>query len=831
MKAPLSWLKDYVDIDVSAQELEEKLFSCGLEVEEIVEIGKDISGVVVGEVIACDPVEGTHLSVCKVDCGDKGILQICCGADNVKKGIKAPCALVGATVYATAKDHMTVEGVMTIKKGKLRGIESEGMLCSGAELGVNGDMFEGGDVCGLLLLPSEFKNGADVKPLLGLDDCIFDIAVTANRPDCQSILGLAREIAAVLGKKVKEPDISYDAVHVETNRTKKEIEYQHMVNGISEKEFAEIMNSVQTIKITDLAPDLCPRYIGHYVKDVKIAASPMWMRKRLALCGLRSINNIVDITNFILLEMGQPMHAFDLATLSGREIVIRRANDGEKIVTLDGNEFILTKENLVICDGEKPCALAGIMGGLNSEITEQTTDVLFETAKFARDNIRKTARALGQHSDSSALYEKGVNEYTVERASARALHLIQKLQCGTVTDIRRDVITENSRTEEKKLTVNIAKINALLGITVPTDDMVRILENLNFGVEKADDELHLTMPRYREDIDMYPDIAEEIIRLYGYDHIHGTFLPSASITNGGFSDEQKAENHLKRTLSGLGLYEISTYSFYSPKDLDMLHFAENATERQAIRIKNPISEELSIMRTTMAPSMINVIVRNQRRGNSEGKLYELAKIYLAQRLPLDNFPEERATLALGMWGKCDFFDLKGVCEDIALSLNTSFTYEPAEKSFLHPGITAKILCDGTEIGYLGKLSPTVSEELALERPAYVAEIDYAELKKHAKPFRYVPISKYAQQTRDLALVCDDSTTCGEIESVIYNACKYVTDVRLFDIYKGEQIGKDKKSMAFTVTFTPREEPIEDKVDGYIKKILGNLKFKLNITLR
>ncbi|MDE6000756.1 MAG: phenylalanine--tRNA ligase subunit beta, partial [Clostridia bacterium] len=494
MKAPLSWLKDYVDIDVSAEELQKKLFSCGFEVEELIDIGKDISGVVVGEVLECEPVEGTHLHVCKVDCGDKGIFQICCGADNVKKGIKAPCALVGATVYATAKDHVTVEGVMTIKKGKLRGIESDGMLCSGAELGVNGDMYEGGDYCGLLLLPSDCKNGADVKPILGLDDYIFDIGVTANRPDCQSIFGIAREVAAVLGKKIKEPDYSYKAVK----------------------------GNYEPIKIYDHAHDLCPRYIGHYVKDVKIAPSPAWIKRRLALCGLRSISNIVDITNFVLLEMGQPMHAFDLRTLAGREINIRRADAGEEITTLDGNEFKLNRENLVICDKEKPCALAGVMGGLNSEIEADTSEVLFEAAKFARDNIRKTSRALGQHSDSSALFEKGVNEYTTERALKRALHLIDELKCGTVTDLHIDVKTENSATSERVIKVSVDKINKLLGITVPTAKMESILKSLNFGINRAGDEMTLTVPGYREDIDGYPDIAEEIIRFYGYENIKGT---------------------------------------------------------------------------------------------------------------------------------------------------------------------------------------------------------------------------------------------------------------------------------------------------------------------
>ncbi len=803
MKVPLSWLKDYVDIDVSAEKLTEKLFSCGFEVEELIEIGKDISGVVVGEVLECEPVEGTHLSVCKVDCGDKGVFQICCGADNVKKGIKAPCALVGATVYATAKDHVTVEGVMTIKKGKLRGIESDGMLCSGAELGVNGDMFEGGDYCGLLLLPKECKNGEDVKPILGLDDYIFDIAVTANRPDCQSVYGIAREVAAVLGKPIKAPDTT----------------------------FSEVKGNYESIKVTDLAPELCPRYIGHYVKDVKIAPSPMWLRKRLALCGLRSINNVVDITNFILLELGQPMHAFDLRTLEGREIIVRRANDGEKIVTLDENEFTLTHDNLVICDGKKPCALAGIMGGLNSEIENDTTEVFFEAAKFARDNIRKTSRSLGQHSDSSALYEKGINEYTTELASKRALHLIEELGCGTVTNVHLDVATEYSKTALKEMTASVSKINALLGIEVPAEKMKEILENLSFKVKLCGDELKITVPGFREDIDGYPDIAEEVIRFYGYENIKGTFLPSASITNGGYNDKQKAELKLKDGLSAIGMYEISSYSFYSPKDMDMLHIPEDAKERKAIKILNPISEELSIMRTTLAPSMLGVMVRNLRRGNMEGKLYELAKIYIPKELPIADFPEEHEMLSLGCWGKYDFLDLKGAVEKVAEIFNLKFEYEAFEKPYLHAGITAKVLCGGEEVGYLGLISPEIYRELALERPVYLAELDYEKIAAKAQPFKYRPLPKFAEQTRDLALTCGKDITCAQIEKEIYSACKYVTSVKLFDVYYGEQIGSGKKSMAFKITFTPNEEAIEDKVDGFVKKILGNLKFKLDITQR
>lgn len=803
MKAPLSWLKDYVDIDVTAEELEEKLFSCGFEVEELTEVGKDISGVYVGEVTECEPVEGTHLHVCKVDCGDKGVFQICCGADNVKIGIKAPVALEGATVYATAKDHVTVEGVMTIKKGKLRGIDSFGMLCSGVELGVNGDMFEGADYNGLLILPSSCRNGEDVKPILGLNDYIFDISVTANRPDCQSVLGIAREVAAVLKKPLKEPRIDYNTVHDD-----------------------------RKVKVTITAPELCPRYIAHYVKDIKIGPSPMWLKRRLALCGLRSISNVVDITNFVLLEMGQPMHAFDLDTIEGSEIVVRRAHDGEKIVTLDEKEFTLNRENLVICDGSKPAALAGIMGGLNTEIKDSTREVLFEAAKFARDSVRKTSRSLGQHSDSSAIFEKGTNEYTTERAMKRALHLIDELGCGTVTDVCADVATEYSDTSVKHMAVSAQKINALLGIEVPAETMKEILENLNFGVSMSGDCLELTLPPYRDDLFGYPDIAEEIIRMYGYEHIHGTFMPTAKVTNGGWNEEQRTLNKLRDMLVSEGLYEISNYSFYSEKDIDMLRIPEGATERKYIRILNPISEELAVMRTFLAPSMVNTMLRNLKRGNYEGGEFEFAKVYIPESVPINNFPEERMKLCIGLWGSANFFDMKGITENIADSLNVKFEYVSGQSPYLHPGINADILCDGEKVGYIGAVDPAILESIAAERPMVIAELDYELLKKHAKPFKYIPLPKYPEAQRDLALISDREITCGQIEREIYSACKYVTDVKLFDVYIGNQIESGKKSMAFTVTFTPKDEALSgEKVDGFIKKILSNLKFKLGITLR
>ena len=558
----------------------------------------------------------------------------------------------------------------------------------------------------------------------------------------------------------------------------------------------------------------------------------MWLKRRLALCGLRSISNVVDITNFVLLEMGQPMHAFDLDTIEGSEIVVRRAHDGEKIVTLDEKEFTLNRENLVICDGSKPAALAGIMGGLNTEIKDSTREVLFEAAKFARDSVRKTSRSLGQHSDSSAIFEKGTNEYTTERAMKRALHLIDELGCGTVTDVCADVATEYSDTSVKHMAVSAQKINALLGIELPAETMKEILENLNFGVSMSGDCLELTLPPYRDDLFGYPDIAEEIIRMYGYEHIHGTFMPTAKVTNGGWNEEQRTLNKLRDMLVSEGLYEISNYSFYSEKDIDMLRIPEGATERKYIRILNPISEELAVMRTFLAPSMVNTMLRNLKRGNYEGGEFEFAKVYIPESVPINNFPEERMKLCIGLWGSANFFDMKGITENIADSLNVKFEYVSGQSPYLHPGINADILCDGEKVGYVGAVDPAILESIAAERPMVIAELDYELLKKHAKPFKYIPLPKYPEAQRDLALISDREITCGQIEREIYSACKYVTDVKLFDVYIGNQIESGKKSMAFTVTFTPKDEALSgEKVDGFIKKILSNLKFKLGITLR
>ena len=805
MLAPLSWLKEYVDIDVTPSELKEKLFSCGFEVEDLYEVGKDIHDVVVGLVKTCEPIPDTHLHLCSVDAGSHGTFQVCCGADNVRAGKKFPLALVGAQVIMTGKDHVTVEGVMTIKKGKLRGYESEGMLCSGVELGVTEDMYKGAGYNGLLELPDDAIVGEDVKPLLMLDDWIFDIAITANRPDCQSIYGIAREVAAVLNKEIKPLDLSFTE-----DGTKKE-----------------------GFKVSVLAPELCPRYIAHYVHDITIKESPQWMKRRLALVGIGAINNVVDITNYILTELGQPMHAFDASFIEGNEIVVRRAGNGEKIVTLDEKEFELNDSNLVICDGKKPVALAGIMGGLNSEILDTTKDVMFEAAKFMRDNIRKSSRALGQSSDSSSMYAKGVYEYTTVIAMKRALHLIEELGCGKVSSTHEEVNSGNS-IEPRELQVSIEKVNKVLGITVPTEDILRILKSLDFNPKADGDLLTLMIPAYREDMESYPDVAEEVIRMYGYDHVKSTFMPTAKVTMGGFNLQQRSTLKLKRALCGLGAYEGIHYSFFSPSDLDLLRLSDDAKERQAIKLINPINIDLSLMRTTLAPQMIRAMARNQKRDLLEGRIFEIGNAFIPKSLPLTEYPDERETLCVGIFGEEEsFYKLKGFAKIVADCFDLKFTYEAATKPFLHPYQTAEIFCNDEKIGYLGKVSYEIMDDLDMRVPSFVMELDLSLLSKYyANVQKFIPLPKFAIEKRDFAFVVDKDVSCAAIENGIKEACKYVTDVKLFDVYEGLKLGLNKRSMAFSVVFTPQNEEFNDeKIEGYVKKILKNLEAKLGVTLR
>ncbi len=794
MIAPLSWLKEYVEIKVSAEELKDKLFSCGFEVEELTYLGKDVENVVTGKILSTEKhPDADRLTVCKVDCGAHGEKQIVTAATNIFAGAVVPIALDNSIVKHEG-------GVQKIKTGKLRGVVSEGMFCSGEELGINDDYYEGAEVNGILILDSDTPIGVDIRPVVGIDDYLFDIAVTANRPDCQCIFGIAREVAAVLNAPIKAPDCSY-----KTFPTNRKI----------------------TVEVEE--PALCPRYMGQCVDEVKIGVSPRALRRRLALCGLRSVSNIVDVTNYVLLEMGQPMHAFDYNYLKGEKIVVRRAKKGEKITTLDEKEFSLNETNLLIADGERGVALAGIMGGLNSEIKEDTKAVFFEAAKFARDSVRRTSRSLGIRSDSSARFEKGVDAYTTALALDRALHLVEELGAGKVTSYRADCAKE--KPVPKVVETEYAKIDALLGIEVPEKEVNEILTRLGFTVKQAGKKFTAEVPLWREDVDGYPDLAEEVIRIYGYEHIESTFLNRARVTRGGYTAEQKRELAVKNALKEEGFFEACNYSFYSPKSFNLFRLSEDAPERKAVKILNPIGEDLSVMRTFLAPSMLDNVVRNVRRGNTEGRLFELAKTYVAKELPLTELPEERTRLVMAEWGG-GFFDLKGALEGVAEALGFTLKFEKEEKSFLHPGISAAIFSGDKKIGWIGELHPSLCEELALEKAPCMLELDFEALPLK-KPLRVEPLPAFPDITRDIAFTVEESVTSAQAEECILHAVKAVKKAELFDVYRGLQVGKNKKSMAFRLTFAAESDKAvsPETVDGYFKKILGALQAKLGAELR
>lgn len=798
MKIPKSWLNEYVDVSqISNAELESKLFSCGFEVEEVIEINKCVKNIVTCKVIQKERhPDAEKLFVCQVDAGCFGVLQIVTNATNVSVGDIVPVALVGAVLSDGSE----------IKKGKLRGVESFGMFCGGEEIGISDEYYDGASLDSVLIFKDDFPLGSDVSTLLDIKETVFDISVTANRPDCQSILGIAREVSAIFKKPLKMPNLTY-----KTTATK-----------VSDK-----------VKVTVRDSELCSRYMAGYVSDIKIAPSPKWMQKRLALMGIRAINNIVDITNYVLNEIGQPMHAFDYRELTGKEIVVRRANAGEKIVTLDEKEFTLDNSNLVICDANKPSALAGIMGGLGSGIKDDTTEIVFESARFKRDNIRKTSKKLGQRSDSSSRFEKGVDTYSTYIGLNRALALIDELGAGVIACDNIDV--NATVLERKKVVASLSKINKLLGICVPTEIAVDILNGLDFQCSVSGDELTVLVPLYREDVEDYPDLAEEIIRMYGYEHIDCKLLDNAQITVGGRNELQVKEQILKNTLVENGFCEIITYSFISPKDYE--NFGYDLEKQDLIKLFNPLGEDISIMRTTLLPSMVNAIEKNINRKTMDGRLFELAKVYIPKSLPLTELPNEKLSLSLGAFGSDeDFFTLKGVIEDILdrVKYSKSISYKECDLSFMHPTRSAYIVnSDGEIIGYFGELHPKTSEKVGVEKRIYVAEIDYALITKDFDGvISFENYSKYPSIERDLALVCDEDTKNSLIIETIKSAnIKTLKNIELFDVYTGDRIEKGKKSLAYRLTFSSIEKTLDmDEVDGFVKKILKKLSEK-DVVLR
>ncbi|MBQ8802069.1 MAG: phenylalanine--tRNA ligase subunit beta [Tyzzerella sp.] len=802
MKVLYSWLKEYVDIDIQPKELEEKLFSVGFEVEAVEYLGENLENVVVGQITSMEHYEGTHLQICHVDCGDKGHDHlILTGADNVFVGAKVPAALIGAKLPCG----------LEIQPRKMVDMMSYGMLCSGEEMELNKDWYPGADVNGIMILAEDAPLGMEMRDYLELDDYLFDISITANRPDCQSVIGIAKEVAAALRKPFKAPDMSYTE--------------DGTVNG--------------DISIEVLDKETCPRYLGHYVYDVKYMESPLWMKRRLIAVGHNAINAMVDITNYVLVEIGQPMHAFDLSTLEGSSIVVRRAEEGEELVTLDEKNRVLNPNNLLICDKVKAVGLAGVMGGLNSEIKESTVEVLFESAKFLKDNVRKTSRGLGLRSDAAARFEKGIDEYTVECGMARALNLVETLGVAKISSSHFDV-SGGASTEKRIIQVETAKVNDVLGIVVPEEEMVKILNALQFYVELNDGVLTLAVPRYREDIETYQDIAEEIIREYGYDKVVPTFLDDAKVTNGGLNKYQSKELGVKEYLCAQGYYEIQTIAMTAKTDFDMFLIPEDAKEREVVELLNPITENLSIMRTIMAPSMVKVIENNIKNGNEEMHFFELANIYLPKALPLTEPPVEKKILCLGTCGvNEDFFTLKETLEAFASNNDLEFSYKRGEVPYLHPGRTADVYCKGEKIGHFGQLRYEVVDSLNIaggkkaDTKIFIAEIDYSTLSGLFKEaIKYVPETGFKGNARDISVLIDKAVECGTAIDAIKACDELIKKVSLFDIFESEKLGADKKSMAFNIQLASATCDVTDEMtDKVFEKVVAALSEQFGAQMR
>lgn len=792
MRVPLSWLKEFVDIEISVNELADKLVSCGFEIEEIINMRDTIKNVVVGKIIDMQKhANSDHLSICVLDIGEKKV-QIVTGANNVKVGDFVPVALDNAVVF---------DGKV-IKTGELRGVISEGMLCSGAELNLIEEDYKGAGVNGILILQDNPKLGQDINDIIGNTEIVLDVAITANRPDCNSILGIAREVAAVTNKKVKLPEMSY-------------------------KVTAESVESF--VAVENLEFDLCPRYMATAVKNVKQVVSPKIIRDRLKAVGVRPINNLVDITNYVLFELGQPMHAFDLNNLEGKKIVIRRAKSEEKIVTLDGKEYSLNENDLAICDSVKPIAVAGVMGGEYSSICENTSIVILESARFARDSVRHTSRKLNLKSDSSQRFEKGIDYISQEMGMKRALALFDKYKWGEVVSGCIDLIKEDYK--DKVITYNYQEINKIIGKEIPKDTIIDILNSLTLTTICKGDMLSTCVPNYREDIIGINDLTEEVIRMYGYDIVEANIY---SNTKGGMTLEQMRTEKLKDILVGKGAFEIISYSFVSPKAFDMLNLEKDSELRKAITLANPLGMDFSVMRTTLSYSMIKTIGYNLTRGNKEGRLFEIAKTYIPKSLPLEELPIEKYKLSIGIFGeKEDYYTLKAIIDDIMLTFGIEISYERNNLSYLHPGQSAKIISNGEEIGTLGAVHPDVAKGFDIDKKVYIAELDAEYIAKNGIDIKpYKAVSKYQGMERDLALITPIGMPASQLLSQMKDACSSILEnLEVFDVYTGGQVGVGKKSVAVKLFFQENARTLTDnEVNLEIENILAKLK-EIDVYLR
>ncbi|WFD09497.1 phenylalanine--tRNA ligase subunit beta [Tepidibacter hydrothermalis] len=792
MLVPVKWLRDYVDIDMNTQEFADKMTMTGSKVEKVEYFGADIQKVAVGKILEITQhPNADKLIVTKVDVGTE-VIQIVTGAKNVKEGDIIPIALVGAKL----------PGGIKIKKGKLRGELSQGMMCSSEELGIPFSMIEESKRDGIYVLDEEYELGADVKEVLGINDALIEFEITSNRPDCLSILGIAREAAVTIGKELKYPNIEV-------------------------KESDEVAEF--NIKIEE--EDLCRRYATRIIKDVKIEPSPYWMQRRLIEAGIRPISNIVDITAYVMLELGQPLHAFDLEKLESDTIAVRRANGEEKCTTLDGIERTLNNDMLLITNGEKPVAIAGVMGGENSKVGDNTKTVLLESANFDADSIRKTSKKLNLRTDASAKFEKGIDVNLVETAINRAAQLIEELNAGTV--LKGIVENYNTPVTEQKITVRPQRINKLLGENIPLKQFIEILESLEFKCELVEDKVELTVPSFRLDMAEEADVLEEVARIFGYDNIPSKMLYGDN-TMGLQTIEQLFEENIKNSLVSMGLNEILTYSFVSPKGVDKINISKDSIKRNFIKIKNPLGEETSVMRTTLLSNMLEVAARNNSRKVEEFAAFEVGNTFM----PMDEImPVEKKAICMSMYKDgIDFFDMKGMVEELFKNIGFNKYEILPEKNHttFHPGRCANIVYNDNIVGVFGELHPDVLENYDINKRVYAAEFDFELLLTYRNDEKlYRPLPKYPAMTRDIALLIKDEVYVKEIEDIITkNSQGLVESFKLFDVYKGEQIEEGHKSVAYSLVYRSKDKTLTDEeVNKVHENILKELSEQINANLR
>lgn len=795
MNIPMSWLKDYTPVDCDIKTFVDGMTMSGSNVENYVKQGKEINNVVVGKILSIEKhPDADKLVVTKVDVGNE-LLQIVTGANNITVEDYIPVALNGSML----------PGGVKIKTGKLRGIESQGMMCSIEELGLDREDYPDAPEYGIYILSEQYPLGTDIKEVLGLNDIVVEYEITSNRADCFSVLGIAREAAATFKVPFKYPKISF----------------KESGDNASDYISVEIQNE-----------KLCPRYAARIVKNVKIEPSPKWMRQRLIAAGVRPINNIVDITNYVMLEMGQPMHAFDYSKLDKKKIVVRNAKSGEKTMTLDGEDRNLDESMLLITDGERPLAIAGVMGGEESKITEETKTILFESANFNGANIRVTAKKLGLRTDASVKYSKGLDPNIVVDVLSRAAQLVVELGAGEVVS---GIVDEYPiKREPKIIPYSIEKINSLLGSSFSEEEIEDYLTSLEFKVNQEDKTL--TIPTFRPDIEGNADLAEEVARLYGYDKIMPT-LEAGTPTVGKKSYSQKMEYIIKDAMEGQGFYEIMNYSFESPKAFDKLNISKESILRKVITISNPLGEDFSVMRTQTLNGMLSSLSTNYNRRNEEAYLYEIGKVYIPKALPLTELPEEKGKLTIGMYGEGDFYDLKGTVEGLfeRLGMNEKIEYNlKSNLSWMHPGRCASISCNNKEIGYIGEVHPNVADNYDIDTRVYVGVIDISDLLKAADLEReYKPLPKYPAVSRDIAMLVKDEILVKDIENIIkQRGGKILESYSLFDVYKGQQIKENYKSVAYSITFRALDRTLtEDEVNKAMKKIINGLESNLEAQLR